>query len=255
MPARTLVIEDNAENLDLMTYLLEAFGHTTWRAHDGKEGLEAVARDLPDLIVCDIQMPKMDGFQAAREIKKDRRLSQIPLIAITAYAMVGDRERILAAGFDGYIPKPINPETFVKQVESFLASSHFARQAVLPARESMPDSDQAPTVRTNRASTGSGSSAATSGSQLHNGTILIVDDSSTNIELAKSSLEPFGYHVVAALGSGGPRTGYGIPARPHRIRPPHAGYGRLRPFAGGQSRPAVRRHSVHHGFFQRRSIR
>lgn len=121
MSARILIIEDNPTNLDLMTYLLNAFGYTTLTAQDGEEGLEVTRQEVPDLIICDIQLPTMDGREVARRLKSHPQLQQIPLLAVTALAMVGDRARLLAAGFDGYIAKPLSPETFVEEVEKFLA--------------------------------------------------------------------------------------------------------------------------------------
>jgi CheY-like chemotaxis protein len=115
-----LVIEDHADNLDLMRYLLGEFGYTALSAENGLNGVELAERESPDLILCDIQLPDIDGFEVARRLKRHPLLRAIPLVAITALAMVGDRERVLAAGFDGYIPKPISPETFVGDVELFL---------------------------------------------------------------------------------------------------------------------------------------
>ena len=121
--ARVLVVEDKPENLELLAYLLTAFGHQPLVAHDGVEGV-AFARELhPDIVVMDLQMPRMDGYQAARAFKSDPELRDIPLLAVSAYAMVGDREKVIAAGFDGYLTKPIDPETFVKDVERLLARS------------------------------------------------------------------------------------------------------------------------------------
>src|ERR671925_896748 len=120
MAARILVIEDNPANLDLMTYLLKAFEHTPLAARDGEEGLEIARQEEPDLIVCDVQLPKLDGYEVARWLKNHPRLRTIPLVAVTALAMVGDRDKVLAAGFDGYIAKPIAPRTFVKEVETYL---------------------------------------------------------------------------------------------------------------------------------------
>src|SRR5437773_1340253 len=116
MPARILVIEDNAANLDLMIYLLEAYGHTTYAAHDGQEGLEMAASQPPDLIICDVHLPRVDGYGVVQQLKEDPALRHIPVIAVTALAMVGDRDRVLRAGFDGYLAKPIDPETFVRQI-------------------------------------------------------------------------------------------------------------------------------------------
>lgn len=118
-----LVIEDHVDNLDLMRYLLGAFGYTALSAEDGVTGIALAESEGPDLILCDIQLPDIDGFEIARRLKRHARLREIPLVAITALAMVGDRERVLAAGFDGYISKPINPETFVDDVEIFLKAA------------------------------------------------------------------------------------------------------------------------------------
>jgi CheY-like chemotaxis protein len=118
--SRILVIEDNPMNLELMTYLLKAFGHTPLEAVDGLKGLERIRQEAPDLVLCDLQLPGIDGFEIVRQVKADPLLRVIPLVAVTAYAMVGDRDTVLAAGFDGYITKPINPETFMQQVEAFI---------------------------------------------------------------------------------------------------------------------------------------
>lgn len=121
MSARILIIEDNQANLELMMYLLTHAGYQTIYAMDGEKGLEMIKNEVPDLIICDIQIPKVDGYEIIKTIKSESNvLSNIPLIAITAYAMVGDRERILSLGSDGYIAKPIEPEKFVHQIESFL---------------------------------------------------------------------------------------------------------------------------------------
>src|SRR5205807_4245363 len=106
------------------SYLLRAFGQTVLTAEDGQQGLAAARRERPDLIVCDVQLPDIDGFEVARWLKSDPDLRTVPLVAVTALAMVGDRDRVLAAGFDGYLAKPINPETFVRQVEVFLRPGH-----------------------------------------------------------------------------------------------------------------------------------
>jgi len=119
--ARILIIEDNPENMQLMVYLLTAFGHTVLETTAGEIGLTSVHEVAPDLILCDLHMPDMNGYDVAQRLKLDLKLATIPLVAVTAYAMVGDREKVLAAGFNGYIPKPINPESFVCEIEVFLA--------------------------------------------------------------------------------------------------------------------------------------
>jgi CheY-like chemotaxis protein len=122
--AQILVIEDNPASLELVTYLLQAFGHTVVAAADGETGLE-IARDRAhgrpvELIICDLQLPGLSGYEVLRQVKAEPTLAAIPVLAVTALAMVGDRDRVLAAGFDDYIAKPIQPETFVRDIERFL---------------------------------------------------------------------------------------------------------------------------------------
>lgn len=116
--ARILIIEDNGANMELMAYLLRAFGHMVQEAMEGEAGLKLAHHGAFDLILCDLQMPGMDGYEVVRKMKMN--MPALPVVAVTAYAMVGDRDKVLAAGFDGYIPKPINPETFVSEIEVFL---------------------------------------------------------------------------------------------------------------------------------------
>ena len=177
MAARILVIEDNPTNLTLMGYLLKAFGHTVLTAIDGEQGLEAVRSEVPDLIICDVQIPKLDGYEVAKQLKNHPTLCKIPLIAVTALAMVGDREKILAAGFDGYIPKPIDPEAFVPEVEALLHSTNSSHHHPVP-----PLAVQSPTRPINPATA----------------TILVVDNSTVNLSLMQITLEPCGYHVICA---------------------------------------------------------
>jgi two-component system cell cycle response regulator len=121
--ARILVAEDDPDNLELITYLLKAFGHETLEAHDGAQALELAQREPPDLVLMDIQMPVMDGYEAVRHLQSDRVCEGTPILAITALAMVGDRDKILQAGFDGYISKPIDPESFVQELNSHLVNT------------------------------------------------------------------------------------------------------------------------------------
>jgi len=118
---RILVIEDNEQNLYLMQFLLTTYGFEVDSARAGKEGVAIAQTTKPELILLDIQLPEMDGYEVAQAIRKDSRLSLVPIIAVTSYAMPGDRERAIAAGCTGYIEKPISPETFVRQIERFLA--------------------------------------------------------------------------------------------------------------------------------------
>jgi CheY-like chemotaxis protein len=120
--ARVLLVEDNAANLELMQYLLKASGYTTLTAIDGRQGVEVAQRESPDVILMDLQLPIMNGYEAARLVKAVPALRGVPIIAVTAFAMVGDRDKILTHGFDGYIAKPITPERFVAEVEGFIES-------------------------------------------------------------------------------------------------------------------------------------
>ena len=115
-----LVIEDNEQNLYLMRFLLEKSGFTVIGAEDGRKGIEMALTHRPLAILLDIQLPEMDGYAVAAELKKHHEMDGVPIIAVTSYAMVGDRENVLAAGATGYIEKPINPETFVAEIRQYL---------------------------------------------------------------------------------------------------------------------------------------
>ena len=118
--AKILIIEDNEQNLYLETFILQKNGHEIIQARNGETGIALAARTLPDLILLDIQLPGMDGYTVAEELRKNPAIVSIPIIAVTSYAMTGDRERILASGCTSYIEKPINPDTFHMEIEQFL---------------------------------------------------------------------------------------------------------------------------------------
>jgi CheY-like chemotaxis protein len=120
MRKKVLYIEDNEQNRYLVTYILEKHGYEVHAALDGQEGIEKAAAVRPDLILLDIQLPRMDGYTVARQLRKNPDLAGIPMVAVTSYAMAGDRDKALAAGCNGYIEKPINPDTFIQQVEQHL---------------------------------------------------------------------------------------------------------------------------------------
>lgn len=123
MSARILVIEDNSANMELMCYLLQAYGHVVLSASDGLLGCRMARSESPDLIICDVHLPRLDGFGVVSELKRDLCTALVPAIAVTAQAMVGDRDKLIEAGFDGYICKPIEPEIFVAQVDAYLPES------------------------------------------------------------------------------------------------------------------------------------
>ncbi len=120
MKTKILVIEDNEQNLYLATFILEQYGYEVVSARDGRSGIDLAKQAHPDLILLDIQLPIMDGYAVAQALKSSPILTDIPIVAVTSYAMAGDRERVLAAGCTGYIEKPINPDTFISEVEQFL---------------------------------------------------------------------------------------------------------------------------------------
>jgi len=175
--ARVLIIEDNPENLELMSYLLRAFGHATTSTDDGGQGVRLAANGQPDLVVCDVQLHGIDGYDVVRQLKQDERLRHVPVVAVTALAMSADREKGLAAGFDGYIAKPIDPEAFVRQVEAFLPA---AKHGSAPDCAAHAHAEHAGARRQRQE------------------TILAVDDSPTNRELIYQTLTPFGYQVHLA---------------------------------------------------------
>ncbi|HRY76300.1 MAG TPA: response regulator [Methanoregulaceae archaeon] len=115
-----LYIEDNDQNFYLVSFILKAKGYEVIRARDGREGIDLAGTLAPRLILLDIQLPVMDGYATARELRKNPDLATIPVVALTSYAMPGDREKALAAGCTGYIEKPINPKTFSEQIERYL---------------------------------------------------------------------------------------------------------------------------------------
>jgi len=120
MSRSILLIEDNEQNRYLVTFLLERSGYTVRACADGARGIEAARSSTPTLVLLDIQLPTMDGYAVARALRQNEALRATPIVAVTSYAMPGDREKALEAGCTGYIEKPINPDTFVAEVERAL---------------------------------------------------------------------------------------------------------------------------------------
>ncbi len=118
-----LIIEDNEQNLYLLTFILEKNGYRVIQARSGDEGVKKAEENEPDLILLDIQLPVMDGYTVAREILKKDALVHIPIVAVTSFAMPGDREQALDSGCSGYIEKPIDPDTFITQIKEHLPRS------------------------------------------------------------------------------------------------------------------------------------
>ena len=178
--ARILIIEDNPANVELMAFLLTAYGHTARSEPDGVRGIAAAGTELPDLIACDVNLPGMSGYAVVAALKAEPRLATIPVLAVTALAMAGDREKVLAAGFDGYISKPIEPESFVAELEAFLlpggapAVTHLARPAQPPAS---PPAAPSPAARQ---------------------TVLLVDDDPFMLAVLAEMLESEPWRVLSA---------------------------------------------------------
>jgi len=120
MKKNILVIEDNEQNLYLVRFILEKNGYQVHAAMDGQAGIDMAAQLKPDLILLDIQLPVMDGYAVAKNLSANPELSSIPIVAVTSHAMVGDRDKALEVGCKGYIEKPIDPDTFVQEVEFHL---------------------------------------------------------------------------------------------------------------------------------------
>lgn len=120
MSATVLVVEDNEDNRALVVKVLSRCGYRVLEASTGEEALDVAGRDRPDLVLMDLNLMGMNGFEATRRLKEDPELSGVPVVALTAYAMVGDRERALAAGCDGYLSKPVDVRRLPEQVEEFL---------------------------------------------------------------------------------------------------------------------------------------
>ena len=120
MKQKVLIIEDTPQNMYMLTYLLESSNYEVVQAFTGADGIALAKETNPDVILLDIQLPEMDGYTVARELRNTDGLSETPIIAVTSYAMAGDREKALESGATGYIEKPIDPDTFISQMESFI---------------------------------------------------------------------------------------------------------------------------------------
>jgi len=116
---RVLVVEDNKANMHLFRFLLEKHGFEVIEAWNGIEGVESAIREKPDLILLDIQLPDINGLEVLKRIRASEADGSLPIIALTSYAMVGDREKLLTAGFNSYMAKPIDVKTFIVEIEKY----------------------------------------------------------------------------------------------------------------------------------------
>ena len=120
MKGKILIVEDNLRNMRLIELLLKDSGYTLLKATDGEEALDVAVSEQPDLILMDVQLPKLSGLEATRQLRQMPAFSRIPILAITAYAMRGDKEKFIAAGFDAYLSKPINTSELREMVAEML---------------------------------------------------------------------------------------------------------------------------------------
>lgn len=117
---RILIVEDNENNMYLISFILKKKGFAILQARSGEEGIELANGEKPDMIIMDIQLPGIDGLEATRRIRQSEAIRRVPVIALTSYAMTGDREEAFKAGCTGYIEKPINPDTFTEELGKYL---------------------------------------------------------------------------------------------------------------------------------------
>ena len=122
MPEKILIVEDNPQNMKVVLMTLRPHGYTLLEAGDGEEALEIAVRDKPDLIIMDIQLPQVSGLEVTRRLRRMPAFSHIPIIGVTAYAMKGDKEKIIEAGCDTYLPKPIDTRELPGVVAELLLS-------------------------------------------------------------------------------------------------------------------------------------
>jgi CheY-like chemotaxis protein len=122
-----LIAEDNPVNRELLRELLEMRGYAVVETSDGEQALKQIDESIPDILLLDLNMPVLDGFGTLKRIRQDPQLASLPVLAVTAYAMRGDREKILSSGFDGYLSKPITSMDLERELERLLAAERHAR--------------------------------------------------------------------------------------------------------------------------------
>jgi len=176
--ARILVVEDTAYSLQLITYLLTAHQHVVVEAVTGEQAIELATASAPDLVVMDLQLPGIDGFETLTAIRSIPDRDAVPVIAVTSFAMVGDRDRAIEAGFDHYLTKPIDPESFAEEIDAWLPEQLRGTDRPQP-----------------RAPSASATEPMLEPAYARGADILVLDDSPVNQTLLRSILEPNGYRV------------------------------------------------------------
>lgn len=181
MAARVLIVEDNQANMDLMTYLLTAFGHIPLGAGDGLQGVAMARELLPDLIICDIHLPRLDGYGVVAQLKADPATAAIPVLAASALPVSDGGAALRAAGFDGHLPKSLEPDTLIPSLETFLPA---ALRGQPPQTGGRADNDTQPAGETPRAR------------------LLLLDAAPDDCGLVASILSHYGYAVTVAADAG-----------------------------------------------------
>ena len=189
MCARVLVVDDDPVNADLLGYLLRAYGHDASLTLGGQEALRDAEAQLPDLILCDIQMPVLDGYEVLRRLRANHRYDDTRIVGVTALAMVGDRERVLAAGFDGYLSKPITPEWFMDEIEKYLPAQ--CRTGFSPSARDREVDGLKPVLH----------QAVAHPRPKSLGYVLVVDDNEPNVQLMRHLTTSLGAEVRAVRGA------------------------------------------------------
>lgn len=174
--ARVLIIEDNQPNMDLLAYLLTAFGHQPLCAYDGVQGVELARDALPDLVVCDLHLPRLDGYGVVRALKSDPATGAIPVLAASALPVTDGGAALRAAGFDGHLPKSLEPDTLIPSLEAWLAPH---QRGMAPDSHGSADGHEA---------------AAQPGARR----LLLLDAAPDNCGLAASIATHLGYAVTTA---------------------------------------------------------
>lgn len=128
MKLKALIIEDNEQNMYMLSFLLQNNNYEVFEAYNGLDGIKMAKEGSPDVILLDIQLPEMDGYQVARELRKVNILNHIPIVAVTSHAMVGDREKAIESGAIGYIEKPVDPDNFIQRMESYFPEELLQRR-------------------------------------------------------------------------------------------------------------------------------
>jgi CheY-like chemotaxis protein len=202
MPARILIIEDNQANIDLVTFLLQAFGHRPFCATDGEMGVALALREQPDLVICDLHLPKLDGLGVVARLRADPATRGIPVLAASALPVTDGCADLRRAGFSGCLPKSLEPELLIRTLESFLPA-HLRSGATPGFAPARPPVSPSPAAAESSASAGAAPASASttapaSATAQARGRVLLLDAAPENAGLVAAILAQSGYAVGAA---------------------------------------------------------